>query len=218
MNLGVLIMARAPRPGEVKTRLEPLLGTDGCAGLQAELIRHAAGWAARCTPVPWLAFSPADAREEVERLLPAGVRLFEQEGEDLGSRLRHATQRVFLSRDGPLAVIGTDAPQLGPVHLRFVERAFSGDCDACLIPALDGGYALIALRRPMPLAFELPSDAWGQSDVLELTLSALREAGCSWSLLEAVRDLDTPEDAPFVAANPRCPRPIRDILCSGTPA
>lgn len=212
MSMGILIMARAPRSGEVKTRLEPLLGAEGCARLQSELIRHTAQWVAASARSPWLAFTPADAREEVARLVPPTVSLFAQEGQDLGERLRHATEVAFRADRGALAVIGTDAPELGPVHVRFAERALAEGHDACLIPTLDGGYALIALTRPTPQAFELPGRAWGGTDVLELTVSALQASGRSWELLEPVRDLDTPEDARYVSADPRCPETIRHAL------
>jgi rSAM/selenodomain-associated transferase 1 len=218
VSTGVLIMARAPRPGEVKTRLEPLLGPDGCARLQAELVHHTAAWAASCARDAWLAFTPASAREDFARLVPASVTLFAQEGGNLGERLRDATELVFRRHRGALAVIGTDAPELGPVHLRFAERALAGGHDACLIPALDGGYALIALARSLPQVFELPPAAWGGPDVLELTLLALADAGCSYALLQPVRDVDTPEDATYVAADPRCPRTISQALKARTPA
>jgi glycosyltransferase A (GT-A) superfamily protein (DUF2064 family) len=109
-------------------------------------------------------------------------------------------------------VIGTDAPEVGPAHLREADRALTAGHDACLIPTLDGGYALIALAHRVPQAFALPPDAWGGPDVLELTLIALEGAGCSYALLETVRDLDTPEDARYIAADPRCPSAIRQIL------
>ena len=218
MSAAILIMARASRPGEVKTRLEPLLGPQRCARLQGELIRHTAAWVARYSQKAWLAFTPADAREEVARLIPATVNLFSQQGRDLGERLAHATDLAFRAHRGPIVVIGTDAPELGPLHLRFAECELARGHDACLIPALDGGYALIALTRPIPRAFELPRPAWGGPAVLELTLAALEKSARSFALLDPVRDLDTPEDAKYVAADPRCPPAIRSVLRGATAA
>jgi uncharacterized protein len=215
---GVLIMARAPRAGEVKTRLEPLLGPEGCARLQAELIRHTARWTARSAPEAWLAFTPADAHNELAGLVSPTIWRFAQRGRNLGERLRHATRFVFRHRRDPLAVIGTDAPELGPVHLGCVDRALAAGHDACLIPTRDGGYALIALTRPTPAAFDLPPEAWGGPDVLELTLIALGGAGLTTALLEPVRDLDTPEDARYMAADPRCPGAVRRTLEDRTTA
>lgn len=209
---GILVMARAPRPGEAKTRLEPLLGAEGCARLQAELVRHTAAWVARSTPRPWLSFTPPDARAELAGLVTPTVRLFAQEAGDLGARLRGATELAFRRHRGPLAVIGTDAPELGSTHVRFAEQALVTGHGACLVPSLDGGYALIALARLTPAAFDLPSEAWGGPDVLALTLAALEAVGCKSALLEPVRDLDTPADARYIAADPRCPPAVRQAL------
>jgi rSAM/selenodomain-associated transferase 1 len=215
---GVLIMARAPRPGAAKTRLEPLLGPEGCARLQAELVRHTAAWVTRATGMTWLAFTPADARNELAGLVPSSVRLFPQEAGDLGARLSGGVQRVFRDGGGTVAVIGTDAPELGAPHLRAAERALLAGNDASVVPALDGGYALIALARPIPAAFDLPPAAWGGPDVLSLTVIALQSAGCTCAVLEPVRDLDTPTDAVRVAADPRCPPAIRHALQDRTAA
>jgi rSAM/selenodomain-associated transferase 1 len=212
MSGGVLIMARAPRPGAAKTRLEPLLGAEGCARLQAELVRHTAAWVAHSTRRTWLAFTPSDARDELAALIPRGVRLLPQHAGDLGQRLRAATEQVLRRHRGALAVIGADAPGLGPPHLREADHALAAGKDACVVPTLDGGYALIALARPTPAAFELPPAAWGGPDVLGLTLIALQAAGYTYALLEPVRDLDTPTDAARIAADPRCPPMIGRVL------
>ena len=208
----VLIMAKAPRPGEAKTRLEPLLGPYGCARLQAELIRHTAAWTTRATRRVWLAYTPTDGHPELARLVPPRVRLFPQAGGDLGARLRAATEHVFCRDRDRLMVIGTDAPELGPVHLQFAEHALATGADACVIPALDGGYALLGLARSTAAAFDLPTPAWGGADVCALTLAALTASGCATTLLEPVRDLDTPADARSIAADPRCPPAIRQAL------
>ena len=208
----VLIMARAPRPGTTKTRLEPLLGPDRCARLQAELIHNTAGWAARSTRQVWLAFTPHDASAECAELIPPQVQLFAQVEGDLGARLRSATDHIFRGHAGPLSVIGTDAPLLCGDHLRAAARAIADGRDACVVPALDGGYALIALARHTPAAFDLPADAWGGPDVLELTLRALQADGRTSSLLAPVRDLDTPADALALHADPACPAAVRRLL------
>jgi hypothetical protein len=208
----VLILAKAPRAGAAKTRLEPLLGPYGCARLQAELIRQTTGWTTGATPRVWLAYTPPDGHSELARLVPRRVRLFPQAGGDLGVRLKAATEHVFRRDRDRLIVIGTDAPELGPVHLRFAEHALATRADACLIPALDGGYALIGLARSTAAAFDLPTEAWGGPDVLTLTLTALTASGCGTALLEPVRDLDTLADARSIVADPRCPPAIRQAL------
>ncbi len=208
----ILIMARAPRAGEVKTRLEPRLGPAGCARLQAELIRHTAAWASDAASRTWLAFTPSRAGAKIAALLPDQVILFPQTSGHLGARLQDATRRIFRERPGPLIVVGTDAPLLGAEHFDAARRALADGHDACLVPAFDGGYALIALARPTPSAFAIDPAAWGGPDVHELTLKALRGEGLDAAVLAPVGDLDTPADALALLAHPRCPPAVRAAL------
>ncbi|MGI9185140.1 MAG: TIGR04282 family arsenosugar biosynthesis glycosyltransferase [Solirubrobacteraceae bacterium] len=208
----ILIMARAPRTGEVKTRLESRLGPDGCARLQAELIRHTAAWAVDAASRIWLAFTPRHAGAEIAALVPSRVMQFPQTSGDLGARLEHATDRFFRSHSGPLVVVGTDAPLLGPDQYEAASRALTGGHDACLVPALDGGYTLIALPRPTPSAFAIDPAAWGGPQVCELTLQALQGAGLDADVLAPVGDLDTPADALALLADPGCPPAVRAAL------
>jgi rSAM/selenodomain-associated transferase 1 len=209
---GVLIMARAPRPGEGKTRLRPLLGPAGCARLQATLLEHTADWATEAAEQVWVAFTPPDAGAEIAVRAPAGVRLFPQTGADLGARLAAASRRVSHAHAGALCVVGTDAPLLGPHHVQAAEGELRRGYDACVIPARDGGYAMIALARPTPGAFALPPEVWGGPRVLELTLRALRGSGCATSVLDPVADLDTIADALALRENPKCPAAVRAAL------
>lgn len=212
MSAAVLIMARAPRPGACKTRLEPLLGPDGCAALQAELIRHTAGWTAATGRPVWLAHDPSDAGAELTALVPPSVRRFPQRGADLGQRLEDAVARVASVHAGPVIVVGTDCPLLAARDLDALETALVGGWDACLLGARDGGYVALALARPLPAAFGLAADAWGGPEVLDRTLALLRRQGCSAAVLDTLPDLDTPEDAMALTADPACPRAVREAL------
>ena len=213
MSVAVLVMAKAPEPGRVKTRLEPLLGRDGCARLQAELIRQAAAWALEVAPNDtWLAYTPARAREAFEELVPERCALFPQKGRTLGQRLDAATRHVLERRPGTLIVIGTDAPSLTPAHAAGARgRLMAGD-DVCFGPAADGGYYLVALDRPQPALFSLPRAEWGGPRVLELSLSAARDAGLTAGLLGEEHDLDTADDAAELLADPRLPAAVAAIL------
>jgi uncharacterized protein len=197
-------MARAPRPGQAKTRLEPLLGPDGCARLQAELIRVAVRWAETVGPA-FVAVSPADALEEVEA---PGATLFGQEGADLGERMGTAVQRV----GGPVVVIGTDMPTLGPFHAASVLSDLSAGVDVVFGPAHDGGYYLVALREPRTDLFALPAGAWGGSEVLFLSLARAAAAGLEVGLLRGERDLDTPGDAQALLLHHALPETVASIL------
>jgi hypothetical protein len=215
VNGAILIMAKAPRPGACKTRLEPLLGAEGCAALQAQLLRHTVEWAQSSAWPVWVAFDPPDAGPQLTGLVPASVVLLAQQGRDLGERLTHAVAHVAASHTGPLTVLGTDSPTLGARDVDDLELVLEGGWDAGLIGAHDGGYAAIALPRPVPGAFALPSQLWGGPHVLTGTLARLRREGLSAAVLDVVHDLDTPADAARLRQSASCPPTIRPLL---TPA
>lgn len=208
-----LIMARAPVPGRCKTRLEPLLGPEGCARLQAGLIRRAAAWAHEVAPgAVWLAFDPPDREEELRALVPAGTRLLAQEGEDLGQRLTAASARVLGEHPGPLLIAGTDLPRLSARHAAAALSDLADGCEVSLGPALDGGWYLMGLRERQPALFALPTEAWGGPEVWTLTLAAAQAGSLPLGLLRAERDLDTPEDAQAMLADPGLPPDVADLL------
>ena len=210
---GVVVMAKAPRPGHAKTRLEPLLGRDGCARLQSALIAHTSRWARDVAPGGWyLACDPPGAVEEVRPLMPAGGRLIGQEGADLGERLQGATRRLFADGRRPVIVVGTDQPTLGRSHARQALEALAGGADAVFGPALDGGYYLVALARPLPGLFGLPPEAWGGAEVLALSLRLAARAGLRCSLIAPERDLDTADDVRAVAGHPAVPPAVAALL------
>ncbi|MEA2391747.1 MAG: uncharacterized protein QOK31_1856 [Solirubrobacteraceae bacterium] len=212
-DAAVLVVARAPRPGRCKTRLEPLLGPEGCGRLQAALVRRAVAWAADVAPgAVFVAFDPPDAEADLRELVPRGVQLFPQDESDLGGRLSAATAAVFSRHDGPLLTIGVDMPRLHAGHAAAALSDLSDGCEVTIGPALDGGYYLIGLREPRPSLFALPDGAWGGPEVWALTLAAARDADLSLGLLRAERDLDTPADARALLADPTLPGDVAALL------
>ena len=207
-------MARAPQPGRVKTRLEPLLGPDGCAMLQARLTARAARLAAKAAPgAAYVAVEPPDAAELMGDLVGDGVELFGQSGGTLGERLADATEQVFERSPGrEVVVIGTDAPAIGTRHFGSALAVLASGRDAALGPALDGGYYLIALARPLPQLFAIDASAWGGEEVLGLTLRAARAAELRVGLIEPARDLDTPGDAQALLEGGDLPEDIASLL------
>lgn len=192
----VLIMAKAPRVGRVKTRLEPILGRPECARLQSLLIRRGAELAVAFSPDnTFISFDPPDARQEMTDLIPRGVRIFPQIGYHLGERLSTASTEVFNAHQGPLLIIGTDIPTLTTDHLRKAADLLSQEKDVVFGPAVDGGYYLVGMHKPQPKLFEIEASAWGGPTVLALSLKAAHRSGIGVGLLETLHDLDTPEDA-----------------------
>lgn len=212
----VLIMAKAPRPGTVKTRLTPLLGPAGCARLQAGLLEHTAALAHQVAPgSTYLALDPPDAVGEIRGLVPAEVRLFPQVAGHLGIRLAAASETVLARTPGPLLVIGTDAPTLTAAILDRAVTVLRGH-DVVFGPALDGGYYLVGLHRPCLEVFGIDSTLWSGPRVLSASRAAAERAGLTVGLLPELRDLDTPADAAALRADPHLPPDIAALLSPAT--
>jgi len=177
----IIVFAKAPVPGEAKTRLIPRLGEWRAARLHERLTRHAVrtAIAAGCGRVE----IHGTRRHSFFDSLGLPFRL--QRGRDLGERMHHA-----LARNPGAILIGTDCPELTVADLRRAARLLRGGYEAVLAPAEDGGYALIALRRVAPETFR--NIAWGTSTVFAETVKRLR--GRRWRALRRVRDVDRPED------------------------
>jgi len=209
----VLVMARAPRRGEVRRALEPLLGTDGCRALQSALIAQTAAWARAVAPgALYAAHAPPDAREEVQALVPRDATLFPQNGDGIGARIADAAARVFARHHGPLLIVWPDLPRLRPEHASAALGDLAAGCDLVLGPAIDGGFYLIGIPRPLPQLFTLPEQAWRSPDVVAMGLAAARESGLEVGILRAERPLHRPSDVRAALADPTTAPEIARIL------
>lgn len=207
------MLARAPIAGACKTRLEPLLGPEGCALLQAVLIARAAGWAQAAAPgAAFVGVTPTDWAARTQALVAPGVRVFGQVDGHLGERIAAAVAHVLALEPGPLLLVGADFVGLDPAHAAAAFDDLDAGYDMTIGPATDGGYYLIGLRRPSPELFALAAGEWGGPDVLRLTLAAAATAGLRVGLLRAERDLDEPADARALLVDPITPDEIRAAL------
>ena len=190
-------MAKAPLPGLAKTRLIPALGADGAARLAASLLEHTMqqARAAKLGPV-WLACAPDTTHPAfAAQAGQGGVVLREQGQGDLGARMQRMIASALAGPGAQRAiVIGTDAPGLDAVVLRRADAALGQleGTDAVFVPALDGGYALIGLRRAAPSLFD--AMPWSTAQVMAVTRQRLVAAGLHHVELDAVRDIDEPAD------------------------
>jgi uncharacterized protein len=177
----IIVFARAPVPGEAKTRLIPRLGAWRAARLHERLILHALRTAELASDAVEL---HGTRRHSFFRSLKVRFRL--QRGRDLGERMYHA----FAGAHQPAILIGTDCPMLVPADLRRALRWLRAGYDAVLAPAEDGGYALIGGRRLPKSLFE--NIDWGGARVYADTVEKLE--GYRWRALRRVWDVDRPED------------------------
>jgi rSAM/selenodomain-associated transferase 1 len=189
----VVIFARAPRPGSVKTRLIPALGPEGAAALHVKLVKHALETARAASFGRVELHCDPDADDAFFRYCAGryGVVLGAQTGGDLGARMLAACGGA-LTESARVLLTGSDCPALTARHLRQAEGALREGDDAVFAPCEDGGYALVGLRRVDARLFD--GIAWGGDRVMADTRSRLEALGWRWRELETLWDVDRPED------------------------
>lgn len=189
----VLVFAKAPIPGQAKTRLIPALGPEGAARFQAALTRRTLTTACTAFPGKVILCCTPDASDPWYRSLAEAfsVELRNQHGQDLGGRMDHALTRALADHERAI-LIGTDCPVLTPAELRSVDKALADGAETVIVPAEDGGYVLVALSRPFPELFS--GIEWGTNRVLVETLRKLETDGRPARVMEPLWDIDEPED------------------------
>ncbi|MFB4318263.1 TIGR04282 family arsenosugar biosynthesis glycosyltransferase [Actinomadura sp. 21ATH] len=191
MNADLLVIAKEPVPGRVKTRLMPHYTA-------AEAARLAE--AALADTLATVAATPAGARTLALQgrpgsWLPPGLRLVPQRGGGLDERLAHAFDDAYGGR--PIVLIGMDTPQVTPALLERAGHALR-TADAVFGPAADGGFWLLGLARPD--AGLLRGVPMSRPDTGRIQLARLRAAGLGVATLPRLTDVDTAADAAEVAA------------------
>jgi rSAM/selenodomain-associated transferase 1 len=194
----LVIFAKAPTPGQVKTRLCPPLTPDEAATLHGSFVldtleRSKSAIAKfRLSADRFVACAPA-ASHVFFKILAArhAVGLLDQIGDELGARMHHVFTTLGSRGYQRIVLVGTDVPTLPAAHYRQAYDALN-DHDLVLGPAQDGGYFLIGLKKPQSDLFrDIP---WSTDRVLELTQRRATDAGLSRALLPVWRDIDTLED------------------------
>jgi rSAM/selenodomain-associated transferase 1 len=194
MSALLIVFAKEPNPGQVKTRLVPPLSPEAAARLYQAFLLDILEESARLSPLSLaLAYSPESAEDWFANLAPAGARLFPQAGADLGERMAGAFDWAFRAGYGPVLLRGSDTPDLpGTVILAAQEVLEAGEADVALGPAMDGGYYLVGLRAAHPGLFR--DLAWSTPEVLAVTRKRAEKLGLKVHLLEPWRDIDSHDD------------------------
>lgn len=188
----LLVFAKAPIPGQVKTRLGARVGPDEAARIYAGLARRVVDQLRGGRFGITVCFSPPEEEAAVRAMLPSReeFRFTPQATGELGERLEAAFREAF-RRASRVVVVGTDAPG---VDAPLVAEAFSRlrKVELVLGPAEDGGYYLLGLSRPAPQLFHrIP---WSTGAVLKETMDRARTMGMEMALLPPLPDIDTLED------------------------
>jgi uncharacterized protein len=190
----LVVMAKAPLAGQVKTRLVPPFSYEDAAELYACLLSdlleslRSFGSADR-----FVAYSPPDCAALFATIVPQEFICFPQRGQDLGERMRVVFENRLEQGYENVVLVGSDLPALPQ---QFLSEAFtvlqSGNKDVVVGPNRDGGYYLIGARRTVPEIFT--NIAWGNDQVLLTTLQRLDQLSLRVALLPEWFDVDTPAD------------------------
>ncbi len=184
----ILLFVKNPVAGQVKTRLGSEIGMEEAAVAYRRLTEQVLRQLPRDVPLR-VCFAPAEAEATVRAWLARPDATFQpQVGVDLGARLAHAFQTAFTAGCTRAAVIGSDCIDLSPGLFAEAFTALDSH-DAVLGPSLDGGYYLLALRRPDPQVFA--GIDWSTERVCAQTQARLHELGWSCHLLPSKTDVDT---------------------------
>jgi len=187
------VFAKAPVPGQVKTRLADGIGSEEAAVLYRQLLEQtvARAVASGLAPVE-LQVTPDKRHPSFTTLADRyAIPITLQTGGDLGQRMAAALRSALQDSDFVL-LIGTDCPAMDEDYLLAACELLDKGADAVVGPAEDGGYVLIGLRRFDARLFnDIP---WSSGQVMDTTRERLRSLGWRWEELPALWDLDRPED------------------------
>lgn len=190
----ILLFARLPRLGQVKTRLQPAFSAEQALAIYRQLLHHSLRLLqqARLCPVElWLDSRPSRALawQIQRRFAPIAIRV--QQGEDLGQRMRHALHSAKREA-AKVVLLGVDCPAIDRTYLATALAKVSADTPAVLGPATDGGYVLLATQAADLPVFD--GIAWGSNQVMRQTRQRLRLHDINWFELPPLPDIDRPED------------------------
>lgn len=199
----LIVFARAPRPGRVKTRLAATLGTMQATEIYAGLLDHALTLAPRgYFATRYLFCAAADEQGYfADRLAPDGWRVRVQRGADLGARMFNAFASI-LGESRFAVLMGSDIADSTAADLgQAVAVLAAGNDQAVLAPVADGGYWLLGLPRVRRAYFT--DITWGGERVAASTQARLQRDGLSVHRLEERHDIDVADDVVFLPGGSR---------------
>jgi uncharacterized protein len=193
----LILMAKAPREGKVKTRLLSALSPEEAKRIYVAFLSDAFALMEdvkeeRENLTLGLCYTPEGEEEAFEEVEREGSLMIPQRGEDLGERLTNCFADLFALGFGRVVVVGADSPTLPGEFVFDAFECFETDDDVVIGPTEDGGYYLVGMRKLHGRIFEdIP---WGAAGVMDATMDRAKEAGLNLVLLPEWRDVDTPED------------------------
>ena len=204
MKDALIVFAKAPVPGEVKTRLTSVLTEKEAARLYAAFLCDALDqYAALEADVRLYWGSPLDAVPS--DLVPTDVQMFEQQGEGLGARMQRAFLETFAAGYERVVIIGTDHPTLPSAFVEEAFRALHEPLSVAIGPSEDGGYYLLGMNEFYPQLFA--GMQYSHADVFKETLARAEKTSSALTVLPPWYDVDTPEALRRLRADLEAPDP-----------
>ena len=190
----VILFARDPVLGHVKTRLSSSLDDETILRLYTCFVEDSLEKIRRVDNADcFVGVFPENYSGFFDGIVSSDMKIFEQQGNDLGEKMRSAFADRFKEGYEKVVIIGSDSPSLPKC---YIDKAFATSKDLVLGPSADGGYYLIAMTGKV---FEVFTGvAWGTEKVLEETLKKVKDANISLELLPVWYDVDLPEDLKFL--------------------
>jgi uncharacterized protein len=186
-------MMKAPRAGEVKTRLVPPLSESQAASLAACFFRDTVFNARHVVSNVIVAYAPSDARADLETILSSDLLWCEQIGDNLGDRLESVSKHVSNLGFSPFIILGADSPALPTTFIEEALRVLTSDqADISLGPTNDGGYYLVGLQHAVPGLFQ--NIDWSTPSAYEQTAANAAKLNLRLHPLPCWYDVDTPAD------------------------
>ena len=192
-NAKIIVFAKTPIAGKVKTRLIPALGNDGAKQLHCQMMEHTLGTVTENHTAPVELHCSPDITDDYIHSLSKryNITLRNQHGNDLGERMSHALSKA-LDNSSYAILIGTDCPSLSAAYIQQAIEILQSDTDVVIGPAEDGGYVLIGVKSSYPDIFTHID--WGTHQVLQQTRDQIQTQGISFRELDTLWDVDTPDD------------------------
>lgn len=188
----LIVFARAPQPGRVKSRLATSIGDHAAAEIYARLLGRAIALAADWTGPKFIAAADTAAMTYFERLPEAaGFLVVPQIGDELGARMLAAFERAL--SDAPAAILmGSDIVDAETSDLLDAVTCLVARDDIVIGPAADGGYWLLGMKSAQPQLFN--AMVWGCAEVARLTEARAMGAGLRVHQLPTRHDIDSERD------------------------
>ncbi len=190
----LIIFARSPELGKVKTRLSESLGDDFALTfykLCAEHIFEECKRLGKNNTAPYLFFTGKDDEDVMNKWVGTSFVYSLQTGKNLGQRMENAFNKVFTNGAKKAIIIGTDVPD---IKFTLIENAFNqlDTHDVVIGPSMDGGYYLLGMKKVYNFLFD--NISWSTNSVFAETVKKIESNKLKYKVLEKMYDIDTEED------------------------